>query len=399
MAVDYTDKRRVGVFKEFVPSPILVILNNNGDLCCFSFIKPDEKIHPKIQEPKKLTFCSKTEDQKESLPEISCGLNNETKISNTWDLPFSDVLLRRDGKEFKLHKFVIIRSGRLETLLKDSRDGSITCWIKERTLKFLYGEEIEISTIVELGELFREAVLFDIHSLRQYCLSKIKQMVNDDNVITALRCIKDSQAKMYFLKIIFESEEKNDLLKSLNKEELLDYIEFLESDDSDKIDELKNWTSEELYRIHLTEIFKTKKYSDIVLISNDNQEMQAHAFIVQQIFKFKELLEKGEKKIHIDLHSKVLFPLIEYLYTKTCELPTNVHDLIELIHLEEPQELFEQAIEKLKMEFDFTKPDQIKKFISENNINEKEKMKLLHIVAKQLSEDDIVNMLINFMLS
>ena len=101
---------------------------------------------------------------------------------------FSDVTLKVEGKEFKLHKNILAaRSQSFCRLFNEKIEqyvftiADVKCKTMRHLLQFIYGEEVNVSPDIAI-ELLMAADKFKLDDLKFYCEEVISEDINIGNV-------------------------------------------------------------------------------------------------------------------------------------------------------------------------------------------------------------------------
>jgi hypothetical protein len=90
--------------------------------------------------------------------------------------------------------------------------------------------------------------------------------------------------------------------------------------------------------IHLTNMFKSKEFHDISLISEENTSIPTHKAVLyissqyfQTLFKENNFKDSNSKEMSFQVSHKTLYAVVQFIYQCSCELPNNINGLLEII--------------------------------------------------------------------
>src|SRR5690606_27254504 len=132
----------------------------------------------------------------------------------------------------------------------------------EHVLEYLYTKKVEEK---QDWDLLSAANSLGLDSLEELCADALKEMITTSNVIKILREVKNHYIRDHCFKFIESSKEKPTLFNELTKEDLLQYI--VVTDSANKKEEKPK--QEISLEKHLEQLFDSKEYSDLTIISKD----------------------------------------------------------------------------------------------------------------------------------
>eukprot|EP01080_Neovahlkampfia_damariscottae_P002526 gene2526-3231_t len=263
----------------------------------------------------------------------------------------SDTCFIVDGKKFKCHKCILSQSAFFKNLLLKKTEIHLND-IKQETfsliLDYLYGAVLptDLDSFV-LMDMYSASIKFEVHTLAPKLTEIIKKFICKENVLDFMRI--SNQMKCETIKNIcldlfgnFKDEIiKQPGMKLLDQELFLELLSY-KQDDTTFIEEDLDVSIEKqpiiIFQNHLSYLFESKEFFDVLLCSEQNIPIKAHKAILylssqyfQGLFRGNSYKDSEEKQITFQVSHKILFAAIQFMYNCTCDLPKKIHEILELI--------------------------------------------------------------------
>jgi hypothetical protein len=260
----------------------------------------------------------------------------------------SDVSIVVKETVFHCHKFILSQSSYLRKQIasKDSLElKEVSPDSVKVLLYYLYGtilpNEMNEITIVELFTLSQD---FKIDSLNVKLLNHLRKYMSKENVLDLLQIADQRKCKIvkqfcfHFIKLHHEEIIKQPRVKELEKNLLFELLSFGNEEMTSLLDLNPTIEDSNQMNIHLTNMFKSKEFHDISLISEENTSIPAHRAVLyissqyfQTLFKENNFKDSNSKEMSFQVSHKTLFAVVQFIYQCSCELPNNINGLLEII--------------------------------------------------------------------
>lgn len=267
-----------------------------------------------------------------------------------------DIHIIVDGFCIPAHKCILAQSKELKKLITESKvnENGITVVqlnsISETTfrlmLNFLYTGCVDLTEIQEadLIKLISASKQFGLENLELACLSQCSDKISVENVLKAMKLAH--QHKLVRLKTICinfflanrqEILAKEDILL-LDKELMAELLKL----DGEKPLPIENEKPKLFIQNHLDQLYISKEYSDIILVSKDGKKFPCHKPILVAASEYFALMftrdfqESRQREIIIDsIDGNLLEMVLRFIYTGDDTFTTNFEILVELYQFAE----------------------------------------------------------------
>jgi hypothetical protein len=254
----------------------------------------------------------------------------------------------------------------------------------EKVLEYLYTQKVEEK---QDWDLLSASNILELDSLESMCVDALKEVITNVNVVKMLREVKNVHMRDYCYKFIERSEMKSALFAELTKEELLQYIVVTDSTKKKQVKPKQEITLEN----HLAQLFESKEYTDLTIISKDGQKFSVHKAILYPYF------DVHEKELRLDFEGSALGVIIEFIYNGTVKLVEDpslllkLKNTIEIINQKaDLKKLLEQVESKLNNVIKSMKPKDVLKFCLTNGVKSDLKQSFLRLAISQAKTEDLL---------
>lgn len=288
---------------------------------------------------------------------------------------FSDVIFEVEKKKFSVHRVIISQSQFLEILASSAKtDFEQIPVIRlddvkkepfEQFLRFLYGDELNCNNVETLVDLFMLGQKYDVLQLDQHVLYALENNLKLSNIWKVLELAQ--QYKLNAIKNVvfgFILRNKNEVMddikqRQIDQQLMMEVMEVLVSKKQSPTKIVKPSMQLRIETIdnHVTQLFKSKKYCDITLVSSDGRKFQCHKIVLclhSDYFnsmlsgQFKESKEEEVTMDEIDSSSMV--SILEFIYTRGTKIPHDQKGLFNIIRVSDflmLTKLRKKAVDKL----------------------------------------------------
>jgi hypothetical protein len=269
-----------------------------------------------------------------------------------------------DKKEFNCHKFIISQSEYIFKLLKkqDRIELDIKSEILIGILNYLYCGNLIAIPLKDKEELYVDFIKttneLNLYSLNSLYLSQFDSIVSIENVLKILILSEKFELKIlkslciYFFKQNVKNIKKEKVLE-LDKEIIYDLF----NSNENQFIGFSNENSNTVLEKHILNLYETKDFSDVYLISSDLKKFKCHKGILANSSEYFSIMfggnfeESWQNEIILDdLNGDTLEYIIHFIYTRDLSLIDDYSILINLMKFSDfsiMSDLFQLALDQL----------------------------------------------------
>lgn len=255
-----------------------------------------------------------------------------------------DTVLICQGKKFHVHKCIVSQSKKLEKMIDENQQEIFVDYVDpklmSKILEYMYSGTMRLKVLQECVELYVAAQKLEIESLQNLLYCTLYEKLTVKNVLDCLvlseDCIPLKQLCFY---VIYQNKEQfmgQDGVYQLKPKLIQEILNSITNQPKINKPSLENTTGLEE---HLNSLYNSGKYSDVVLVSVDDQKFKTHRallafhssfFRLMFTSKFSESLQQEIKLDSIDLDSKTVKYILDYIYTGKTESIEEISELMPL---------------------------------------------------------------------